>query len=229
MCIRDRYSEGLDEVLKGVDLVIEPGEKIGVVGRTGAGKSSLTLALFRMLEASRGKIVIDDIDISKIGLNQLRSVITIIPQDTVLFAGSLRGNIDPFNELMDEEVRGVLKGARLDKYSDLEMKVEEDGSNFSSGEKQLLCLARALCKHSKLVVMDEATASVDTETDAMIQETVRKAFRESTVITIAHRLQTVMDCDRVLVMEEGKVKEIGVPQQLAQDPQSHLYKMLNVK
>ena len=219
------YREGLDPVLKGISCSIGAGEKIGVVGRTGAGKSSLTLSLFRIIERTAGSISIDDIDISTIGLAALRSKLSIIPQDPVIYSGTLRSNLDPFDENSDSDVHRAVELSHLTSFvstldDGLEHKIDENGSNLSLGQRQLLCLARALLRDTKILVLDEATAAVDPETDELVQKTVRQAFAECTVITIAHRLATVLDSDRIMLMDKGKILEMGKPQDLLSDPQS---------
>uniref|UniRef100_A0A915D418 Uncharacterized protein n=1 Tax=Ditylenchus dipsaci TaxID=166011 RepID=A0A915D418_9BILA len=204
-----RYRPGLDLVVKGINAEINAHEKIGIVGRTGAGKSSVTLALFRMIEPVEGSIIIDGIDIGTLGLHDLRSNITIIPQDPVLFSGTLRFNLDPFNRHSDADVWRALEYANLKEYAEsqptrLYHEITEGGDNISIGQRQLVCLARALLRKSKVLVLDEATAAVDMNTDALIQRTIRDEFSDSTVITIAHRLNTIMDYDRIIVLEEGK-------------------------
>lgn len=225
-----RYREGLDLVLKGLNFSVNSQEKVGIVGRTGAGKSSLTLALFRIIEAADGKIVIDDIDVAEIGLHSLRSRLTIIPQDPVLFSGSLRMNIDPFNTFGDDEVWMSLEHAHLKAFvkgltEGLEYKIAEGGENLSVGQRQLICLARALLRKTKVLILDEATAAIDIETDELIQKTIRSQFNDCTILTIAHRLNTIMDSDRVIVMDQGKIAEFDSPQNLLADKNSIFYSM----
>ncbi|KAM6054990.1 multidrug resistance-associated protein 1 isoform 2-T2 [Chlamydotis macqueenii] len=217
-----RYREDLDLVLKNINVTINGGEKIGIVGRTGAGKSSLTLGLFRINEAAEGEIIIDGINIAKIGLHDLRFKITIIPQDPVLFSGSLRMNLDPFDQHSDEDIWRSLELAHLKTFvSSLPDKFNhecaEGGENLSVGQRQLVCLARALLRKSKILVLDEATAAVDLETDKLIQSTIKSQFEECTVLTIAHRLNTIMDYTRVLVLDRGEVVECGSPDDLLQE------------
>ncbi|XP_006880098.1 PREDICTED: canalicular multispecific organic anion transporter 1 [Elephantulus edwardii] len=214
-----RYRPELDLVLKGITCDIKSMEKIGVVGRTGAGKSSLTNCLFRILEAAGGQITIDGLDIASIGLHDLREKLTIIPQDPVLFSGTLRMNLDPFNSYSDEEIWKALELAHLKSFvSGLQLglshEVTEAGDNLSIGQRQLLCLGRALLRKSKILIMDEATAAVDLETDHLIQATIRSEFSHCTVITIAHRLHTIMDSDKVMVLDNGKIIEFGSPEEL---------------
>lgn len=255
-----RYRPDLDRVLKDVSFKVEPGEKVGIVGRTGAGKSSLALALFRGLEAEQGQIIIDGIDISTIGLQDLRENITIVPQDPTLFTGTIRSNLDPFGLFSDEQIFEALRRVHLiggetsastsgsatpatphranspnvgfaedhhprddnegneptalvenkNLFKNLDSPVAESGSNLSQGQRQLLCLARALLKRPRVLMMDEATASIDYATDNKIQETLRE-LRDSTIITIAHRLQTIIDYDKVLVLDRGRVVEFDHP------------------
>jgi len=225
-----RYREGLDLVLKGIDCNIGRGEKIGIVGRTGAGKSSLTLALFRIVESAGGSISIDGVNISQLGLGKLRSRITIIPQDPVLFAGDMRMNLDPLEQYKDEAVWSALEQAHLKTTiaglpGGLHFEVTEGGENLSVGQRQLICLARALLRKTKVLVLDEATAAVDLETDDLVQATIRKEFADCTVLTIAHRLNTIMDSDRVLVLDAGRVKEFDSPAGLLADKHSIFYGM----
>ncbi|EDO36474.1 predicted protein [Nematostella vectensis] len=214
-----RYRANLPLVLKNISVDIQPGEKIGIVGRTGAGKSTLTLALFRILESAGGRIVVDDLDISKMGLQDLRSSLTIIPQDPVLFSGTLRFNLDPFDAYSDEDLWEVLEVSHLKAFASglpegLLHPIAEGGENLSVGQRQLVCLARALLRKSKVLVLDEATAAVDLETDELIQNTIRTEFAERTVFTIAHRLNTIMDYSRILVLDKGFMMEFDSPQNL---------------
>ncbi|KAI1704940.1 ABC transporter domain-containing protein [Ditylenchus destructor] len=214
-----RYRPGLELVVKNINAEIYPAEKVGIVGRTGAGKSSLTLALFRMIEPVEGKIIIDGVDISEIGLHDLRSNLTIIPQDPVLFSGTLRFNLDPFSKHSDVEIWKVLELAHLKTFvsslpESLDHAISEGGDNISLGQKQLVCLARALLRRTKILVLDEATAAIDIYTDSLIQETIRREFQESTVFTIAHRLNTIIDYNRVIVLQKGQIMEFDSPQKL---------------
>jgi ABC-type multidrug transport system fused ATPase/permease subunit len=239
-----RYRADLEPVLRDVTFSIKPLEKVGIVGRTGAGKSSLALALFRGLEADTGKILIDGVDIGLIGLQDLRESITIVPQDPTLFTGTIRSNLDPFSLFTDEDIFTALRRVQLigaatsttnpstplvtsrpttpispstpitnkNIFLNLSSTVTESGNNLSQGQRQLLCLARALLKNPKVLMMDEATASIDYNTDSKIQETIREL--KSTIITIAHRLQTIVDYDKVLVLDKGCVVEYGHPHEL---------------
>ncbi|XP_056263509.1 multidrug resistance-associated protein 1 isoform X1 [Pseudoliparis swirei] len=214
-----RYRHDLDLAIRNITIKIDQGEKVGIVGRTGAGKSSLTLALFRIIEASEGQIFIDGVDIAQLGLHELRSRITIIPQDPVLFSGSLRMNLDPFESFSDEEVWRSLEYSHLKSFvsglpNKLSHECSEGGENLSVGQRQLLCLARALLRKTKILVLDEATAAVDMETDNLIQSTIRSQFEDCTVLTIAHRLNTVMDYTRVLVLDKGEMSEFDSPSNL---------------
>ncbi|NP_063954.2 multidrug resistance-associated protein 1 isoform 4 [Homo sapiens] len=216
-----RYREDLDFVLRHINVTINGGEKVGIVGRTGAGKSSLTLGLFRINESAEGEIIIDGINIAKIGLHDLRFKITIIPQDPVLFSGSLRMNLDPFSQYSDEEVWTSLELAHLKDFvsalpDKLDHECAEGGENLSVGQRQLVCLARALLRKTKILVLDEATAAVDLETDDLIQSTIRTQFEDCTVLTIAHRLNTIMDYTRVIVLDKGEIQEYGAPSDLLQ-------------
>uniref|UniRef100_A0A8C8K4U7 ABC-type glutathione-S-conjugate transporter n=1 Tax=Oncorhynchus tshawytscha TaxID=74940 RepID=A0A8C8K4U7_ONCTS len=214
-----QYRKGLDWALKGITLKIQEREKVGIVGRTGAGKSSLALGIFRILEAAKGAIYIDGVNIAEIGLHDLRSRITIIPQDPVLFSGSLRMNLDPFDTYTDEEIWNSLELAHLKNFvsnlpDKLNYECSEGGENLSLGQRQLVCLARALLRKTKILVLDEATAAVDLETDTLIQSTIRQQFEDCTVLTIAHRLNTIMDYTRVIVMDKGHISEMDSPTNL---------------
>uniref|UniRef100_A0A8C5BAT0 ATP-binding cassette, sub-family C (CFTR/MRP), member 3 n=1 Tax=Gadus morhua TaxID=8049 RepID=A0A8C5BAT0_GADMO len=214
-----RYREGLDLVLKNLTLSVQGGEKVGIVGRTGAGKSSMTLCLFRLLEAAGGEITIDGVKISEIGLHDLRSKLTIIPQEPVLFSGTLRMNLDPFDSYSDEDLWKALEHSHLHKFvtnapAKLEMECAEGGENLSVGQRQLVCLARALLRKTRILILDEATAAIDLETDDLIQSTIRTQFEDCTVFTIAHRLNTIMDYTRVLVLDKGEISEFDTPSQL---------------
>ncbi|KAM4697381.1 multidrug resistance-associated protein 1-like isoform 2-T2 [Rhinophrynus dorsalis] len=224
-----RYREDLDMALKNITVTIQGGEKVGIVGRTGAGKSSLTLGLFRINESAAGEIVIDGCNIAKIGLHDLRFKITIIPQDPVLFSGSLRMNLDPFDKYSDEEIWSALELAHLKNFvsglpDKLNHECSEGGENLSVGQRQLVCLARALLRKTKILVLDEATAAVDLETDGLIQSTIRKEFEDCTVITIAHRLNTIMDYTKVIVLDKGQIVEFDSPSNLLQQ-QGSFYNM----
>ncbi|XP_054155816.1 ATP-binding cassette sub-family C member 3-like, partial [Oppia nitens] len=223
-----RYWIGLDLILNDIDVNIKPGEKIGIVGRTGAGKSSLTLALFRLIEPAMGRIVIDGIDIGRLGLHELRSRLTIIPQEPILFSGTIRFNLDPFGQFSDDHLWTVLDQSHLKEFvaandRGLDWSVAESGDNMSVGQRQLICLARALLRNTHILILDEATATVDIETDALIQQTIRQEFSSSTVLTIAHRINTIMDSDRVLVLDSGRVAEFAEPDSLLANKLSIFY------
>lgn len=225
-----RYREGLDLVLRGISFTVKGGEKVGIVGRTGAGKSSLTLGLFRIIEPAGGQILIDGVDIWKLGLHALRSRLTIIPQDPVLFSGTLRVNLDPFGRHSDAEIWLALEHAHLKAFvkalpDALEHSVSEGGENLSVGQRQLICLARALLRKTKVLILDEATAAVDLETDDLIQMTIRSEFKDCTVLTIAHRLNTIMDSNRVIVLDHGMLVEYDTPEALLQNKASIFHSM----
>ncbi|ROW07733.1 hypothetical protein VMCG_03549 [Cytospora schulzeri] len=238
------YAPDLPPVLKGLTFSVQNNERVGVVGRTGAGKSSLTLALFRFLEARSGTIHIDGLDISKIKLHDLRSRLAIIPQDPVLFSGTVRSNLDPFDRHTDAELRDCLERVHLisgtggtatpvasssvavenaaantgntnsNVFNDLTSPISEGGLNLSQGQRQLLCLARAIVSRPRVMVLDEATSAVDMSTDALIQRSIREEFTDSTLVVIAHRLSTIADFDRILVLSDGRVAEYGSPREL---------------
>ncbi|KAG0012086.1 hypothetical protein BGZ81_001777 [Podila clonocystis] len=268
-----RYRQGLDLVIKNISFEVKPAEKVGIVGRTGAGKSSLTLALFRIVEAANshwakashngedmdadfmkaklqeeeekedtvdlenvavdedgGSIWIDGVDISTVGLSRLRKHLAIIPQDPTLFAGTVRENLDPFDELQDADLWEALERAHLKEHiaslaGGLSFMVSQNGDNFSVGQRSLICLARALLRKTKILVLDEATAAVDVETDELIQKTIRKEFKDRTILTIAHRIKTVMDSDKILVLERGCVQEFESPRELLERRDSLFFKL----
>ncbi|KAF9080158.1 Canalicular multispecific organic anion transporter 1, partial [Mortierella sp. AD031] len=260
-----RYRQGMDLVLKKVSFEVQPGEKVGIVGRTGAGKSSLTLALFRIIEAANshwakashngadldedpakvtevtelqkieveedgGSIWIDGVDISTVGLEHLRQHLAIIPQDPTLFVGTVRDNLDPFDQASDAELWEALDRAHLKAYvssmpGGLAYEVTQNGENFSVGQRSLICLARALLRKTKILILDEATAAVDVETDELIQRTIRTEFKDRTILTIAHRIKTVMDSDKILVLEKGRVEEYEAPVELLKRKDSLFYRL----
>ncbi|CAK7324075.1 unnamed protein product [Dovyalis caffra] len=214
-----RYRPDAPLVLRGISCTFEGGHKIGIVGRTGSGKTTLIGALFRLVEPSGGKIIVDGIDISKIGLHDLRSRFGIIPQDPTLFNGTVRYNLDPLSQHTDQEIWEVLGKCQLreavqEKEQGLDSLVVEDGSNWSMGQRQLFCLGRALLRRSRILVLDEATASIDNATDLILQKTIRVEFSDCTVITVAHRIPTVMDCTMVLAISDGKLVEYDEPSKL---------------
>jgi ABC-type multidrug transport system fused ATPase/permease subunit len=223
-----RYRPGLPKVLKGLSMDILPGEKVGIVGRTGAGKSSMLQMLLRLVEVEAGAVVIDGVNVATVGLHDLRKAVSIIPQDPVLFSGSVRFNLDPFEESTDAELWGSLEAANLAGQirglsGQLHHQVEEGGRNFSVGERQCLCLSRALLRRSNILLLDEATSSVDAETDVVIGKAVTLHFPKATVLTIAHRLNTIYNSDRVVVLDDGKVAEFDTPATLLADPSSLFY------
>lgn len=235
-----RYAPTLPNVLHGLTFEIKSKSKIGVLGRTGSGKSTLALSFFRFVEATEGRIVIDGIDISKLGLTDLRSRLTIIPQDPTILSGTIRSTLDVFDEYEDQEIFEALRRVHLlpsvdephadvtenmNVFRDLDSPVSEGGENFSAGEKQLLCMARAILKRAKILFCDEATASVDYVTDELISQTIRKEFVDSTIITIAHRLRTIIDYDKVMVMDQGRIAEFDEPATLLADPSSKFYSL----
>lgn len=253
-----RYAPNLPLVIKGISFHVKSGEKVGVVGRTGAGKSTIITSFFRFIEPEKGQIIIDGVDIGKIGLNALRRGLAIIPQEPTLFTGTLRSNLDMFDESKDLDIYESLRrvglisksdydnlkiliesGQSLDsfnkstenldeninKFTALDTEITENGGNLSQGERQLVCLARSLLKSPKILLLDEATASIDYETDSMIQKTIREEFSASTILTIAHRLKTIIDYDKILVLDQGNVKEYDHPYKLITNPKSQFKSM----
>ncbi|XP_074357974.1 ABC transporter C family member 2-like isoform X2 [Apium graveolens] len=226
-----RYRPELPPVLHGLSFKISPREKVGIVGRTGAGKSSMLNALFRIVELEKGRIMIDYCDVAKFGLADLRKVLSIIPQIPVLFSGTVRFNLDPFNEHNDADIwealdRAHLKDVIRKNTHGLDAKVLEGGENFSVGQRQLLSLARALIRRSKILVLDEATAAVDVATDVLIQNTIREEFKSCTMLTIAHRLNTIIDSDKILVLDAGQVEEYDAPEKLLLNESGAFSKMI---
>ncbi|KAL9940237.1 hypothetical protein V8E36_000942 [Tilletia maclaganii] len=224
-----RYRSGLPLCLKNLSIDIKAGERIGVVGRTGAGKSSLTLALFRIIEATQGNIVIDGVETNKIGLKDLRISLSIIPQDPQLWEGTLRENLDPTGKSDDAALWAALESAHLREHVNsmdgrLDAMLSEGGTNLSSGQRQLVCIARAFLRRSKILVLDEATSAIDLDTDAKLQQIVRSEFK-GTTITVAHRLNTIMDSSRVLVLKDGQVEEFDTPDNLLSDKKSTFFSM----
>lgn len=241
-----RYAPGLPRVIKNVSFTVDPKSKVGVVGRTGAGKSTIITALFRFLDPETGHIKIDNVDITSLDLQHLRRSITIIPQDPTLFTGTVKSNLDPYDEYADEAIFAALKRVNLvsqeeldrsntdiasvgsenmNKFLDLNSEISEGGGNLSQGQRQLVCLARSLLRSPKIILLDEATASIDYQSDAKIQETIRKEFQGNTILTIAHRLRSVIDYDKILVMDQGEVKEYDHPYSLLLNKNSQFYSM----
>lgn len=224
------YMPNAPPVLKGITFSVRPGEKVGVVGRTGAGKSSLIVALYRLAEITHGKIEVNSIDCSFVNLNKLRSSMAIIPQEPVMFGGTVRSNLDPFNEHSDKELLDVLYkcllGPLIKANEDvLNAEVEPLGANYSLGTQQLMCLARAMLKPSCILLMDEATAALDSDTDAAVQQVLKKHFSDRTIFTIAHRLDTIVSSDRILAINDGVVAEYDRPDVLLENPESIFYEL----
>lgn len=226
------YNDDGKPAIKNLSFHIKSQEKIGIVGRTGSGKSSIIQALFRMTTIE-GSIKIDGVDTQSLTLEELRKNISIIPQDPILFGtGSLRSNLDPFDEKSDDEIWKVLDQVELKETvssipGGLNCRISDGGSNFSLGQRQLICLGRALLRRNRILVLDEATASVDYKTDALIQETINTEFSECTVLTIAHRLQTVINADKILVMNDGEMVEFDHPHSLLKNGEGYLSKLVN--
>ena len=215
-------------VLKDINFEIKPGERIGIVGRTGSGKSSLVLSLCRIIEPKMGKILIDGEDIKNINLEYLRDKLSIVPQDSFLIESTVRDNIDPLNIHTDEEILEVMDNLGIFKKTGkekLNIKIKENGKNLSLGEKQLICFARAIIKKNKIIILDEATSSLDNETEKIIQKNMKHYFKDCTVIIIAHHLQMVQECQTILVMDNGKIVENGTYNGLLNDKNSKLYSL----
>jgi ATP-binding cassette subfamily C (CFTR/MRP) protein 4 len=216
----------LEKVLKNISLEVKSKYKVGIVGRTGAGKSSIIATLFRLYNYE-GTILIDGVDIKTLSLEYLRNHISIIPQDPLLFQGSIRENIDPLNHYTDDEIWNTLEKVHMrDHIHSLELTITEHGSNFSTGQRQLICLARAIIKKNKIVVLDEATANMDPDTEFLVQKAIADNFANCTLFIIAHRLQSVLDCNKILVMERGEVVEYADPLILMENKNSFFAKML---
>jgi ATP-binding cassette subfamily C (CFTR/MRP) protein 10 len=227
--------EASQKALANVSFRVNAGEKVGICGRTGSGKSSLLTALFRGCELTAGSIRVDNVNVAHIGLSELRSKLSIIPQDPFLFEGSLRENLDPSGQRTEAELWAVLHDVRLESKfrsseyatAGLDTIIAEKGKNLSTGERQLVCLARAMLTSRPILCIDEATAAVDYETDRFIQETIRSQFTGVTVLTIAHRINTIVDCDRILVMDGGRVAEFDTPSRLLANKASLFYSLVN--
>eukprot|EP01126_Amoeba_proteus_P055744 TRINITY_DN6942_c0_g1_i8.p1 TRINITY_DN6942_c0_g1~~TRINITY_DN6942_c0_g1_i8.p1 ORF type:complete len:294 (+),score=62.13 TRINITY_DN6942_c0_g1_i8:381-1262(+) len=217
--IKMRYAPDKPFILTDISATIQAREKIGIVGRTGSGKSSLMQVLYRLVEPESGKIMIDGLDTSLMPLKNLRKVLCIIPQEPIMFTGTVRYNLDPFSRYTDGEIWDSLQLVSLKTHilylpKRLDDEVTEHGSNFSIGQRQLICMARALLQKPKILLMDEATASVDMETDKIIQNTIRSSFLHSTLLVIAHRINTIIDLDRVMVLDNGRLVEFDTPRRL---------------
>eukprot|EP00128_Syssomonas_multiformis_P006865 Colp12_sorted_trinity150504_noHs@23771 len=227
-----RYFPDSPLVLNKVTFTVQPGEKIGIVGRTGSGKSTLLMALFRLVELDAGQIIIDGQDIGQMTLDSLRSNLAIIPQEPVLFKGTIRSNLDPFNQHKDEELWRALEACHLKADVEkmplrLDSVIVKNGENMSLGQKQLFCLGRVALKKTPILVLDEATSALDLETDNLIQKTLRQNFNHCTIMTIAHRLETIMDYDKILFLDAGRVLEFESRQTLLANPESAFYKLVH--
>jgi len=237
-----KYRPKTEIVLSKINADIKAGEKIGVVGKSGSGKSTLSLSLFRLIEPFKGKIIIDDVNIEEISLNKLRKNMCIVPQDPTLFESTVRDNVDPLKEFTDKQIYDILEELEffesikikskmiINKRKDfihkcLNYKIKENGDNISLGNKQLLCFARAVLKNSKIIVMDEATSSLDQKTQGIILKIMDKYFKKSTIFSIAHRIESVLNFDRIMVLDEGKLKEFDKPSELLKDKNSIFFKL----
>ena len=226
-----RYPRTNQLVLKKVSFTIKPGERICIIGRTGAGKTSLISTLFRLYQIESGKIVIDGVDTSVLKLKSLRSKISIIPQSPTLFSGTFRSNLDPYQKFSDAELWAALQEMNMKNYASglpytLYTNVQEGGSNFSAGQRQLICLTRSLLSKSKILILDEVTSEVDLDTMDMIDLIVRSKFADCTVLTIIHRLGSVMNFDKVMIVADGRIKEFGDPKELLDNEDNIFYQMM---
>lgn len=228
-----RYTRAQDEILKGISFTINPSEKVCIIGRTGAGKTSIITSLYRLYPIESGSIFIDNVNIDTVSMKLLRSKISIIPQNPILFSGTLRSNLDPHTEFSDEHLWKVLELIEMKTTIEqiegcLECLISEGGANFSIGERQLFCLARALLRRNKIVILDEPTANVDTRTDSLMHKTIRSQFSDCTILTIAHRLNSVLIADKVMVIDDGVLVEFDSPATLRRNTESMFYKLISM-
>ena len=225
-----KYRPDTEIVLKNINFTINPKEKIGIVGRTGSGKSTITLCLFRIIEPLSGKILIDDVDITKIGLDKLRKNLTIIPQDPALMEGTLRYNIDPLNLNKDIDIINIMEKIGFNYIIEnnplgINQIIQEGGSNLSVGDKQLICITRAILRKSKIIIMDEATANIDYQTEEIIQKAINEILNNSSVITIAHRIKTIINSDKIIVLENGEIVDFDTPKKLLENKNGLFYNL----
>jgi ABC-type multidrug transport system fused ATPase/permease subunit len=225
-----RYRPNTKIKLHKLSLTIKPGEKVGIVGRSGSGKSTMVLALVRAIEGCGGKIMIDNVDIRQVGLKKLRNSLNVVSQDLSLFEGSLKYNIDPLGKHKDKEIEKALEELDFsyiykESAEGLNRKVSEGGMNFSMSERQLIYAARALLNQKHIVILDEFTSNLDYKKESLVNSILFKTFNKSTILVIAHRIKTVMKCDKVLVLHNGKVAEYGNPNELKKDRSSLFYKL----
>ena len=223
------YRPDTPNILKNIHIEINSGEKVGIVGRTGSGKSSMVLAISRIIEPKKGKIKIDEIDIQNIDLDFLRQSISIVPQDTFIIEGTLRDNIDPLNQYTNNEILTILNDlalfTNLDNNDKLNLEIKEGGKNLSNGQKQLICFARALIKGNKIIILDEATSSLDIETEKIIQENMNKYFKNDTMIMITHHIHMVKNFKKIIVIDQGRIVESGDFDSLLKNKRSHFYSL----